>query len=157
MRSSTCSSFKSSFSNIIASLSKTSSALLHVESLLIWGFSMFKMTNSICLASNKLVLWISGSRSIFWSWMWTLVIHIFFVCFWSICFVFFPVYTIMLIKVKSVVSLYIRKNDRFCLPSVIVVLSICICLSHSVKVVKSILERELVVELLRGFIFSWQW
>ena len=52
---------------------------------------------------------------------------------WTLALVFFPIGVIMLIKVPSVISLHVRKNDRFGFPFMIIFLAV---LRQSVVVVK---------------------
>jgi hypothetical protein len=65
--------------------------------------------------------------------MWTLEFKTLLIGDWTLALVFFPIGVIMLIKVPSVISLHVRKNDRFGFPCMIIFLAV---LRQSVVVVK---------------------
>jgi len=112
--------FKSFLCNAIASSSKASCALFHSVSLLIWRFSVLECLNCIILASDELILWIATLWLVLHSWMWVLIFKTFLVSLRSLFLVVFPVDVIVLVEVPSVISLNVRKNDRFGLPFVVV-------------------------------------
>lgn len=73
---------------------------------------------------------------------------------WTLALIFFPIGLVMLVKVPSVISLHVRKNDRFGFPCMIIFLDI---LRQSVVVVKRSLEWVLFVVFLSSFIFCNWW
>jgi hypothetical protein len=86
--------------------------------------------------------------------MWALEFKTLLISDWTLALVFFPIGVVMLIKVPSVISLHVRKNDRFGFPCMIIFLDI---LRQSVVVVKRSLEWVLFVVFLSSFIFSNWW
>lgn len=86
--------------------------------------------------------------------MWALIVKTLLIGLWSFALVFVPVYVIVLIEVPSVISLNVRKNDRFGFPFMIVFHA---SLRQSVVVVKSSLERVLFVVFLSSFIINNWW
>lgn len=115
---------------------------------------MLECLNRIVLAFNKFILWISTSWRVLNRWMWGLEFKTLLIGDWTLAFVFFPISVVMLIKVPSVISLHVRKNDRFGFPSMIIFLAV---LRQSVVVVKRSLKWVLFVVLLSSFIFSNWW
>jgi hypothetical protein len=97
---------------------------------------MFECLNSVVLALDKLILWLTTIWSVLNCWMWFLIFDTLFISFRCISLVIFPNSLIVLIEVESVISHNVREDNRVSFPFM-VVLSV---LSQSVVAVKTSLE-----------------
>jgi hypothetical protein len=71
---------------------------------------MFECLNSVVLAFDKLILWLTTIWSVLNGWMWFLIFDTLLISFRCISLVIFPDSLIVLIEVKCVISHDVRED-----------------------------------------------